>query len=128
MMIISLDWRSTMFRNTKVQMAAVLAVGALLGYLAASGKLNPFSVASPPRPPESVANPPRSPEQAVSVKPAKPADDAPCCEGVNKSQFLVRADPKPGNQDQKKDGRKPNIVFIMGDDIGWFQIGAYHRG
>ena len=24
--------------------------------------------------------------------------------------------------------RPPNIVFIMGDDIGWFNIGAYHRG
>ncbi len=23
---------------------------------------------------------------------------------------------------------KPNIVFIMGDDIGWFNIGAYHEG
>ena len=27
------------------------------------------------------------------------------------------ADPKP-----------PNIIFIMGDDIGWFNIGAYHQG
>ena len=26
------------------------------------------------------------------------------------------------------DAKKPNIVFIMGDDIGWFNIGAYHRG
>jgi len=25
-------------------------------------------------------------------------------------------------------GSKPNILFIMGDDIGWFNIGAYHRG
>lgn len=25
-------------------------------------------------------------------------------------------------------GKKPNIIFIMGDDIGWFNIGAYHRG
>ncbi|WP_221938756.1 arylsulfatase [Mycobacterium sp. KBS0706] len=25
-------------------------------------------------------------------------------------------------------GAKPNIVVIMGDDIGWFNIGAYHRG
>jgi arylsulfatase A-like enzyme len=25
-------------------------------------------------------------------------------------------------------GRPPNILFIMGDDIGWFNIGAYHRG
>ena len=25
-------------------------------------------------------------------------------------------------------GQKPNIVVIMGDDIGWFNIGAYHQG
>ncbi len=25
-------------------------------------------------------------------------------------------------------GQQPNIVFIMGDDIGWFNIGAYHQG
>ncbi len=24
--------------------------------------------------------------------------------------------------------KKPNIVVIMGDDVGWFNIGAYHRG
>jgi arylsulfatase len=24
--------------------------------------------------------------------------------------------------------QKPNIVLIMGDDIGWFNVGAYHRG
>ena len=24
--------------------------------------------------------------------------------------------------------KQPNIVIIMGDDIGWFNIGAYHRG
>src|SRR3974390_1835179 len=24
--------------------------------------------------------------------------------------------------------QKPNIIFIMGDDIGWFNISAYHRG
>ncbi len=23
---------------------------------------------------------------------------------------------------------KPNIVFIMGDDVGMWNIGAYHRG
>jgi arylsulfatase A-like enzyme len=23
---------------------------------------------------------------------------------------------------------KPNILFVMGDDIGWMQVGAYHRG
>src|SRR5690349_6358089 len=25
-------------------------------------------------------------------------------------------------------GQRPNIVFIMGDDIGMWNIGAYHRG
>ena len=24
--------------------------------------------------------------------------------------------------------KPPNILVIMGDDIGWFNIGAYHRG
>lgn len=27
-----------------------------------------------------------------------------------------------------QDAQKPNIVFIMGDDIGTWNIGAYHRG
>jgi len=24
--------------------------------------------------------------------------------------------------------KKPNILVIMGDDVGWFNIGAHHRG
>src|SRR6476661_10703859 len=24
--------------------------------------------------------------------------------------------------------RKPNILVIMGDDVGWFNVGAYHQG
>ena len=26
------------------------------------------------------------------------------------------------------EGKKPNILFIMGDDIGWMQPSIYHRG
>jgi arylsulfatase len=29
---------------------------------------------------------------------------------------------------QQPQQRKPNILVIMGDDVGWFNIGAYHRG
>ncbi len=29
---------------------------------------------------------------------------------------------------QAPPAQRPNIVFIMGDDIGWFNIGAYHQG
>ena len=25
-------------------------------------------------------------------------------------------------------GRPPNILVIMGDDVGWFNVGAYHQG
>ena len=24
--------------------------------------------------------------------------------------------------------QRPNIIVIMGDDVGWFNIGAYHQG
>jgi arylsulfatase len=29
---------------------------------------------------------------------------------------------------QAQPARQPNILFIMADDIGWMQVGAYHRG
>ncbi len=32
--------------------------------------------------------------------------------------------PSPAGQPAKK----PNILVIMGDDVGWFNIGAYHQG
>ena len=32
--------------------------------------------------------------------------------------------PAPAVAQQKQ----PNILFIMGDDVGWFNIGAYHQG
>jgi arylsulfatase A-like enzyme len=31
-------------------------------------------------------------------------------------------------QAQAPSGQRPNIIFIMSDDVGWFNIGAYHRG
>jgi arylsulfatase len=34
----------------------------------------------------------------------------------------------PAAAQQPQQQRKPNILVIMGDDVGWFNIGAYHRG
>ena len=33
-----------------------------------------------------------------------------------------------GPADAQAAGKKPNILFIMGDDIGWMQPSIYHRG
>jgi arylsulfatase len=105
-----------MFRNTRAQMTAMLAVGALLGYLAASGRLNPFQWARAAAPPAPAA--------------AEAEGQAACCDGAGKAGLLAAAARRVTGRLQKdaKPGTRPNIVFIMGDDVGWFNIGAYHRG
>ncbi|MGH6803874.1 MAG: arylsulfatase, partial [Methyloceanibacter sp.] len=40
----------------------------------------------------------------------------------------AKAEDQPKQAAAQPSGSQPNIVFIMGDDIGWFNIGAYHRG
>ena len=40
--------------------------------------------------------------------------------------FLTVASAVPGSAQTQQ--QRPNILFIMGDDIGWFNIGAYHQG
>ena len=41
---------------------------------------------------------------------------------------LVAGVAGPAAAQEKGKDKKPNIIFIMGDDIGWFNIGAYHQG
>jgi arylsulfatase A-like enzyme len=96
-----------MFRNTRVQVLTVLAAGAVLGYLAGSGRFGS-----------------RQAEASPATPPA--ADKSACCDAVIKGDLLALAQksaPQPA-----ANGKKPNILFIMGDDVGWFNIGAYHRG
>ena len=45
---------------------------------------------------------------------------------ISKDTLLAQAS---GNRPSTpSNGKKPNIVFIMADDIGWFNVGAYNRG
>src|SRR4029077_3046021 len=41
---------------------------------------------------------------------------------------IQAADPEPSPAPAEQQTKKPNILFIMGDDIGWMQPSCYHRG
>ncbi len=103
-----------MLKNSRVQMLLVLGLGAVLGYAAASGNFSAFQNAdgAPPQ------------ETTVHEKVDRGAAPSCCSEGANKGQLLARAASAQG----EKSGKKPNIVVIMGDDVGIWNIGAYHRG
>jgi arylsulfatase len=48
---------------------------------------------------------------------------------ANPPMQTAQAQPRPQAQRQPgAAGQRPNILVIMGDDVGWFNIGAYHRG
>jgi arylsulfatase len=109
-----------MLTKTRAQMIAVLAVGGLLGYAAASGRLSWSRSAS--------AGPPLQP--AAGQQGASAHAPACCSEGSGRGQLVALADPRVQEAAARAqaNGKKPNILFIMGDDVGWFNIGAYHRG
>ena len=123
-----------MLKNSKFQMLAVLAAGALLGYLVATGsvRLGGFATASPAA--NGATSPPAesSPLAGSSLVHDEPAS-ACCLTGRTEELLLAQADTQLAQAAAQKSpaagsGKKPNIVFIMGDDIGWFNVGAYHRG
>jgi arylsulfatase A-like enzyme len=106
--------------KSKLQVLVVLAAGVLLGYLAASSNLR-FDR-------QSIASPEKSPQ--VKEKPADLFAQSALLSGqktVDPSALLLAQADNSGSSSSGS-GKKPNIVFIMADDIGWFNVGAYHRG
>lgn len=116
-----------MIHNTKFQVLATLSLGMFFGYLAATvevaGNLEANGVAS---------------TQNASTRLAD-SSDAPCqgdCCSARSKQELLLADaglelaqaPARRTATSANSGKKPNILFIMGDDVGIWNIGAYHRG
>src|SRR4029079_62765 len=55
-----------------------------------------------------------------------------CCQGETAAKSDLVRQVTTHNQEvtpkAKQDGKKPNILFIMGHDIGMWNIGAYNRG
>src|SRR5438445_5212396 len=95
-----------MFKNVRVQMIAMLAIGSLLGFAAASGKLNPFQRAD--------AAPPGRPTAVEKTGASQSGDGSACCEeDAKKAQLLAMADPKAQTAAARAQapGKKPNILF-----------------
>jgi hypothetical protein len=100
-------------------MAFVLLVGLLAGYAAASGQFNPFQKADA-RPNEQ----PSAPNGAAGeLAPARGrADDA------GKGDALLAAHNRAVKEKSAESGKKPNILVLWGDDIGYWNLSAYNRG
>ena len=92
--------------SKSLQFLAVLAIGAVGGFIAASRDTMREARAEVQSPAAGTATQPVSLpiKEAASVRP---------------QDKLVPTAQK---------GKQPNILFIMGDDIGMWNIGAYHRG
>src|SRR5262249_49094404 len=88
------------------------------GYAAASNKLNLAQWVRGGEP----ASAPQSGQPATAPEP-QPS----CCDGTGEVLTLARHNARVAAQAQK-DGKKPNILVIMGDDIGIPQISAYTQG
>jgi arylsulfatase A-like enzyme len=101
-----------MFRNSKLLPLLALLAGSVGGWAAASGRL------------ESVLRA----EGKATGPPAAAAGAAPgCCDGPGKAAGLAGTVPVSTTH-QPKDGKKPNILVIFGDDIGQSNVSAYTHG
>src|SRR5262249_32859889 len=114
-----------MFTKPRLQCLLVLATGAVLGYVFASSKPELFSRSHAATPGAAVSE--RTADHAVSsaVCLSEPKATSQLRAMADGDESIVRVVQAPR---RSSSGKKPNIVFIMGDDIGWFNIGAYHRG
>src|SRR5262249_55028509 len=63
---------------------------------------------------------------------AQPGGSSCCSEGGAKGLLLAKAGGREGRQrgDDRSgnNGKKPNILIIWGDDIGWVHPSSYHGG
>src|SRR5262245_26305782 len=106
-----------MFRKSNLPVLAALLVGAAGGWAAASGHLDSLLRAEP----APVAGP------AAGASTQAGAD---CCASPGKTAALaaLAAHNQKVSANLQKDGKKPNILVIFGDDIGIPQISAYTQG
>ena len=109
---------------------AVLTAGAMLGYLAASGAPRPAARAETARPVSGIVVVPTA--NALATK-------APCCDAkldrtlaladqVADANGAVAAHNLAVAATAQAGGKKPNILVIWGDDIGYWNVSMNNRG
>ena len=114
-------------RFTKhIQTIAVLATGAVLGFVAASGDTSASA-----RNVADVASVRSQPTHAASNTVAK----APCCDAkLDRTLALANAVTEANTvalaqvEKATKAGKKPNILIIWGDDIGYWNVSMNNQG
>jgi len=97
----------------------MMALGGLLGYAASSGPMSlPWQA--------------RAASQLGESRPAEQYGLSCCSEGTDRGFLLTRADGREARQQgggqSAKNGKKPNILVIFGDDIGQSNVSAYTHG
>lgn len=117
-----------MFRRRCIPSLGLIALGALTGYAAAMNDRQPIRHAE--------AASPRS--QAAVISSSDPAPDAApapacCSDELTKSVLLAQAEKKKSGataaqKNVAASGKKPNILIIWGDDIGWWNVSANNHG
>src|SRR5437879_2943320 len=105
-----------------IQAIGCAGLGMMLGFLAAARDFSTSTKADEARP---------AAERAAVAGPG--LEGPSCCPaGPAGNRLLARAEPDPAAAQVKaaptSSGKKPNILVIMGDDVGIWNIGAYHRG
>ena len=109
-----------------IRSLALVGLGALLGLVAASRGITPVSRA------DAATLVPVAQDAAAVTGASGQCVEKPfsCSEGTARNRLLAQAgtDPTTARATSSASGKKPNIVVIMGDDVGVWNIGAYHRG
>ena len=111
-------------RTGSIQSVACIGLGALLGFVVATRDMAPASRA------DGVRHPVWPVAAETSVSDPDVSRPSCCPDRPASNVLLAQVDAKTtaAQGEPTASGKKPNIVVIMGDDVGTWNISAYHRG
>ena len=111
-------------RIGSIQSVTCIGLGALLGFVVATKDIDPASRV------DGVRHPVRPVAAETCLSDPDVSWPSCCPDRPASSVLLAQVDAKTtaAQGEPTASGKKPNIVVIMGDDVGAWNISAYHRG